>query len=176
MCRRSLKRGRTGRPDQDGPTDKSRHGYGKTAERRMRGTGFDQIQFYLLEMTFRNLSVSIKTEVPDGRRALRSRRSAQQVVLEKAGRCRDGSSRVRLVARCPVLRKAVVAVDGASLRRLEGDFTLIPAVRAGHLGHLSRAAATIVPGTATRRSAISSVIHLRYSHRSLCRVSSVTPT
>ena len=95
----------------------------------------------------------------------------EQVVLKKDGRCQSGSSRVRLEARLPVLRQTVEAVDGASLRRLEGDLAFFSTVRTDRLGHLSRAAATIVPGTATRRPAIPSVIHLGYSHRLLCRIS-----
>ena len=60
-----------------------------------------------------------------------------------------------------MLRQAVEAVDGATLCWLEGDLALFSAVRTGDLGHLSRAAATKIPGTATLRSAKSSVIHLR---------------
>jgi hypothetical protein len=91
------------------------------------------------------------------------------------GDCRNSSSRTRLKAGLSVFRQAVEAVDGATFRWLEGHLALFSAVRTDHLGHLSRAAATIIPGTATRRSAISSVIHLRFSPRLLCRVSSSNP-
>ena len=70
----------------------------------------------------------------------------------------DRQSRIGLEARLPVLRQAVEAVDGATLRRLEGNFAILSAVRTDDLGHLSRAAATIVPGTVARPT-ISSVIH-----------------
>jgi hypothetical protein len=70
----------------------------------------------------------------------------------------DRQSRIGLEARLPVLRQAVEAVDGAALCRLEGDLALFSAVRTGDLGHLSRAAVTIVPGTVARPTK-SSVIH-----------------
>ena len=39
-----------------------------------------------------------------------------------------------------MLLEALLAVDGATLSGLEGDFGLLPTVRAGDLGHLSGAA------------------------------------
>ncbi len=57
-----------------------------------------------------------------------------------------------------MLRQAVEAVDRAALCRLERDLAVFSAVRTDNLGHLSRAAVTIVSGTVARPTK-SSVIH-----------------
>jgi hypothetical protein len=108
------------------------------------------------------------------RPAGRCRCSGSTDCSKKSREMPDGSPGIRLKALLPVLRQTVEAVDRATFCRLEGDFALFPAVRTGHLGHLSRAAATIVPGTATR-PAKSSVVHLRYSPDCSAGFSSSTP-